>query len=112
MRWWRPVPVRTAAVPGRDGGTAGVRLTRAAPPAITRSWHPLKGWAEIIRAPLWRDRRVGLSDASTPLSARLRGVRHRSAGDLETGLFDLDEEVAGEAGLDAKRVVDPLPGLG
>jgi hypothetical protein len=39
-------------------------------------------------------------------------VRHRSAGDRETGLFDLDEEVAGEAGLDAKSVTDPLPRLG
>src|SRR6202043_4014797 len=112
MRWWRPVPDRTAAVPGRDGGTAGAHLARAAPPALTRSWHPLKGWAEMIRAPLWRDRRAGLSNASTPRSARPRGARHRSAGDLEAGLLDLAEEIAGEAGLDAQRASDPLPRLG
>src|SRR5207245_7997391 len=105
MRWWRPVPVRTAAVPSRDGGTAGTRLVRAAPPAAMHSWHPLKGWAEMIRAPLWRDRRAGLSNASTPGSARLHGVRHRSAGDLKTGRFDLDQEIAGEAGLDAQRAL-------
>src|SRR5580704_377359 len=111
MRWWRPVPGRTTAAPDRDGGTAGARLARAAPPAAMHSWHPLRGWAEIIRAPLWRDRRAGLSDASTPRSARLRGARRRSAGDLETGLLDLDDEIAGEASLDAQRALDPLPGL-
>src|SRR5580704_13096224 len=131
MRWWRPVPVRTAAAPGRDGGTAGARLARAAPPARTRSWHPLEGWAEIFRAPFWRDRRAGfaalpleapvaganqnspgLSNAASPRSARLRGERRRSAGDLETGLFNLDDQVAGKAGVDAQCALDPLPRFG
>src|SRR5712671_4416469 len=40
------------------------------------------------------------------------GLGIRSAGDLETGLFDLDDEIAGEAGLDAQRALDPLPRLG
>ena len=40
------------------------------------------------------------------------GLGGRSAGDLETSLFDLDDEIAGEAGLDAQGALDPLPGLG
>src|SRR4030088_2399077 len=40
------------------------------------------------------------------------GLGIRSAGDLETGLFDLDDEIAGEAGLDAQGALDPLPRLG
>jgi hypothetical protein len=40
------------------------------------------------------------------------GLGGLSAGDLETGLFDLDQEIAGEAGLDAERALDPLPRLG
>src|SRR6266851_6500263 len=40
------------------------------------------------------------------------GLGIRSAGDLEPGLFDLEEEIAGEAGLDAQRALDPLPGRG
>ena len=38
------------------------------------------------------------------------GLGIRSAGDLETGLFDLDDEIAGEAGLDAECAFDPLQG--
>src|SRR5438067_3447097 len=40
------------------------------------------------------------------------GLGSRSAGDLEPGLFDLDQEIAGKAGLDAQGAFDPLPGLG
>jgi len=50
-----------------------------------------------------------------PQPRRMRdasGLGIRSAADLEPGLFDLDEEVAGEAGLDAQGALDPLPGLG
>jgi hypothetical protein len=36
----------------------------------------------------------------------------RSAGDLEPRLFDLDDQVACKAGLDAQRALDPLPRLG
>ena len=46
----------------------------------------------------------GMRDAS--------GLGIRSAADLEPGLFDLAEEIAREAGLDAERALDPLPRLG
>ena len=39
-----------------------------------------------------------------------RGIR--SAADVEPGLFDLDNEIASEAGLDAECALDPLPGFG
>ena len=39
-------------------------------------------------------------------------MRRRSGGYLEPGLFDLDDEIAGEAGLDAERALDPLSRLG
>ena len=51
-------------------------------------------------------------DAAAPAHARCVGTGHRSAGDLEPGLFDLDDQIAGEAGLDAERALDPLPRLG
>ena len=50
-----------------------------------------------------------------PQPRRMRdasGLGIRSAADLEPGLFDLDKEIAGEAGLDAQGALDPLPGLG
>src|SRR5438874_12415194 len=40
------------------------------------------------------------------------GLGSRSAGDLEPGLYDLDDEVAGKASLDAQGALDPLPRLG
>src|SRR6267154_1034423 len=40
------------------------------------------------------------------------GLGGRSVADLEAGLFDLDDQIAGEADLDAQRALDPLPGLG
>jgi len=40
------------------------------------------------------------------------GLGIRSAADLEPGLLDLDDQIAGEAGLDAQGALDPLPGLG
>src|ERR1700731_4067258 len=45
-------------------------------------------------------------NAPTPQPRRMRdasGLGSRSAGNLETGLFDLDDEIAGETGLDAQR---------
>jgi hypothetical protein len=54
-------------------------------------------------------------DAPTPQPRRIRdasGLGCRSAGDLETGLGDLDDQIAGEAGFDAQCALDPLPGLG
>jgi hypothetical protein len=51
---------------------------------------------------------TGTPDASAPRSARLRGGRHRSAGDPETGLFDLDDQVAGEAGLGRSAGLAPF----
>jgi len=53
--------------------------------------------------------------APPPQPRRMRdasGLGIRSAGDLEPGLFDLDDQIAGEAGLDAECALDPLPGLG
>ncbi len=50
-----------------------------------------------------------------PQPRRMRdasGLGIRLAGDLETGFCDLDDEIAGEAGVDAERALDPLPGLG
>src|SRR4029453_11141208 len=52
------------------------------------------------------------SSATAPRRAQRRRVRHRSAGDLEPALFDLEDEIAGEAGFDAECALDPLPGLG
>ena len=49
-----------------------------------------------------------------PQPRRMRdasGLGSRLAGDLEPGLFDLLQEIAGEAGLDAQGALDPLPGL-
>src|SRR5207248_8728188 len=54
-------------------------------------------------------------NAPTPQPRRMRdasGLGIRSAGDLEPGPLDLDDQIAGEAGLDAQRAFDPLPGLG
>ena len=52
------------------------------------------------------------SNAAAPHRTQRDGVRHRSRADLEPGLFDLSDEITGEAGLDAKSALDPLPGLG
>src|SRR5205085_6574123 len=55
--------VERRPLPSRDGGTAGARLARAAPPAATHSWHPLKGW--------------GGDDPSTPLARSESGALQR-----------------------------------
>ena len=50
-----------------------------------------------------------------PQPRRMRdasGLGSRLARDLEPGFLDLNDQVAGEAGLDAERALDPLPGLG
>ena len=49
-----------------------------------------------------------------PQPRRMRdasGLGSRLAGDLEPDLFDLLQEIAGEAGLDAQDALDPLPRL-
>src|ERR1700730_4782788 len=65
--------------------------------------------AKHIRGLLWE------RDAPTLQPRRMRdasGLGSRSAGNFEAGLFDLDNEIAGEAALDAQRALDPLRGLG
>ena len=44
--------------------------------------------------------------------AMRQGWGSRLAGNPEAGLFDLDDEIAGEAGLDAQGALHPLPRLG
>jgi hypothetical protein len=39
------------------------------------------------------------------------GLGIRLAADLEPGLFDLDDQIAGEAGLDAQGASHPLPAV-